>query len=125
MKDFVDKTVQELSTNTKVKKFEVHAFPSGAYMIDIWVRKEFYCIQLSENTFGISHVSKDVDFSTTPDETYSSFKEFIVNLLYIISTAPKNRSKSEQDVYKKQSKTKKKKSIWQRICDLDVLGWID
>jgi hypothetical protein len=50
-------------------RHSVETFPSGAIMIDIWVRKHFYVLQFSEGTVGFSKV-EECDFGTSPDEVY-------------------------------------------------------
>jgi hypothetical protein len=119
MKDSVDRIVNELKTNSKVKKIDVHAFDSGAFMIDVWVRKEFYCIQLSDGNFGLSKVEDDNGFSTIPDEIYPSYEEFIVNLLHVVNSSPKAASN------KNRTSKKRKDNIWQKISNWRIWDWWD
>ncbi len=80
MEEFVDKIISYLNFNERIVKTEVHKFDSGAFMIDIWIRDDFYCLQIYNNTFGISKVGEEIDFSTIPDKTYYTFEEFMFNL---------------------------------------------
>ena len=67
MKQYVDK-ISELIKQKGIRH-EIHSFDSGAFMVDVWINKDFYCIQLDENKFGISKVTEDIDFSTISMET--------------------------------------------------------
>ena len=57
-------------------KFEIHEFDSGAAMIDIWIDKSFYCIQMAENKFGWSKIEEDMEFCTIPESGYLEWNEF-------------------------------------------------
>lgn len=57
-------------------RHEVHHFPSGCKMIDIWDNNKFYCIQLEPKRIGISEITKDTGFDTIPDKVFETFDEF-------------------------------------------------
>ncbi|WP_108805503.1 hypothetical protein [Aquimarina sp. Aq107] len=56
--------------------FEIHEFDSGAAMMDIQVKSDFYCIQMTENKFGWSKIDEDSGFSTVPDSGYLNWHDF-------------------------------------------------
>ncbi|WP_298239537.1 hypothetical protein [uncultured Algibacter sp.] len=82
MKPYIDK-ISEL-INQKEIRHEIHSFDSGAFMVDIWINNDFYCLQLFENKFGISHVTEEIDFSTIPDKTFISWEKFETELKKVI-----------------------------------------
>jgi hypothetical protein len=82
MKQYVDK-ISELIKQKGIRH-EIHSFDSGAFMVDVWINKDFYCIQLDENKFGISKVTEDIDFSTIPDKEYSEWGNFKIDLEKVI-----------------------------------------
>ncbi|TVZ56924.1 hypothetical protein OD91_2226 [Lutibacter sp. Hel_I_33_5] len=82
MKQYVDK-ISELIKHKGIRH-EIHSFDSGAFMVDVWINKDFYCIQLDENKFGISKVTEDIDFSTIPDKEYSEWRNFKIELEKVI-----------------------------------------
>ena len=47
-------------------RHEVHNFPSGYKMIDIWKNDKFYCVQLEPTRIGISEVTKKRDLILHP-----------------------------------------------------------
>ena len=59
MKQYIDK-ISELIKQKEIRH-EIHSFDSGAFMVDIWINNDFYCIQLFENKFGISQVSEEIE----------------------------------------------------------------
>lgn len=78
MKQYIDK-ISDLIREKEIRH-EIHSFDSGAFMVDIRIKKDFYCLQLFENKFGISQVSEEIDFSTIPDKTYTEWKSFKTEL---------------------------------------------
>jgi hypothetical protein len=59
---------------------EVHEFPSGAIMIDVWKSKDLFVTQLYDNIIGFSVVNEEnLDFSTVPNETFPDFDSFKEN----------------------------------------------
>jgi hypothetical protein len=65
MKLYIDK-ISELIKPKEIRH-EIHSFDSGAFMVDIWINYDFFCIQLFENKFGISKVTEEIDFSKIRD----------------------------------------------------------
>lgn len=58
-------------------KHEVHNFPSGAIMVDIWIGSEFYVIQFQDDLIGISEVTEEnPGFTTVPEEAFYNFEAF-------------------------------------------------
>jgi hypothetical protein len=50
-------------------RHEVHAFPSGALLLDVWCRDRFYVLHFEEGMLGISEITaENPGFSTRPDE---------------------------------------------------------
>ena len=68
-----------------VFRYELHCFPSGCKMIDLWVGDNFYCIQVEHKRIGISLVTAEVDFSTIPDQSFPDFADFSCELERILS----------------------------------------
>lgn len=66
-------------------KHEVHHFPSGAIMIDIWHSDKFYVIQFDEDYIGFSEINSDnLSFDAIPDEKFINealFKHTLQGLL--------------------------------------------
>lgn len=56
--------------------FEIFEFNSGAIMIDINIKSDFYCIQMTENKFGWTKVDEHSGFSTIPDSGYLNWGDF-------------------------------------------------
>ena len=83
MKPYIDK-ISELIKPKEIRH-EIHSFDSGAFMVDIWINNDFYCIQLFENKFGISKVTEEIDFSTIPDKIYTEWKSFKTELEKVIN----------------------------------------
>ena len=83
MKYYIDKIVELIKS--KEVRYEIHSFDSGAFMVDIWINNDFYCIQLFENKFGISKVTEEIDFSTIPDKIYIEWKSFKTELEKLIN----------------------------------------
>ena len=83
MKQYIDK-ISELIKPKEIRN-EIHSFDSGAFMVDIWINNDFYCIQLFENKFGISKVTEEIDFSTIPDKTYTEWESFKTELEKVIN----------------------------------------
>ncbi len=83
MKLYIDK-ISELIKPKEIKH-EIHSFDSGAFMVDIWINNDFYCIQLFENKFGISQVTEEIDFSTIPDKTFNEWESFKTELKKVIN----------------------------------------
>ena len=68
--------VLEVVTDQKLKH-EVHKFPSGSVIIDIWKGEEFFCIQIGNKSVGISKITEEEpSFTTIPDKSFSDFKLF-------------------------------------------------
>jgi hypothetical protein len=57
-------------------RYEVHTFPSGAVMVDIWIGDKFYVIQLEKDLIGLSLVNDNPGFDTIPDETFKNILHF-------------------------------------------------
>ena len=83
MKLYIDK-ISELIKSKEIRH-EIHSFDSGAFMIDIWINNDFYCLQLFENKFGISKVTEEIDFCTIPDKTYIEWESFKTELEKVIN----------------------------------------
>ncbi|WP_407557909.1 hypothetical protein [Winogradskyella sp. 4-2091] len=83
MKPYIDK-ISEL-IRPKGIRHEIHSFDSGAFMVDIWIKNDFYCIQLFENKFGISKVTEENGFCTIPDKTYTEWENFKTELEKVIN----------------------------------------
>jgi|GEM_PF-6895397 len=50
-------------------RHKLHLFPSGAIMLDVWCRDQFYVLQFEEEVLGISEITtSDPGFSTIPNE---------------------------------------------------------
>lgn len=64
-------------------KYEISDFPSGCCMIDLWVKDQFYVIQIEPGSIGISLVDGP-DLSTIPDENFFDFTEFSKKLNKIL-----------------------------------------
>jgi len=61
-------------------KHEIHEFPSGCKMIDIWHNKEFYCVQIEEGFVGFSHIKTVADgFDTNPDFKFTDLETFKIH----------------------------------------------
>jgi hypothetical protein len=80
MKEYVDKLINELDSNKRVRKINVHSFDSGAFMIDVWVDSKFYCIQFFDNKFGFSKIDEGGDMGSIPDNAFYSFNAFTSKL---------------------------------------------
>ena len=65
---------------SELKRFdirhEVHHFPSGYKMIDIWNNDKFYCVQLESTRVGLSEVTENTGFDTIPDKVFETSDEF-------------------------------------------------
>ncbi len=73
----VDQKQQILSLINKHNlRYELHEFPSKAYMIDIWKENQMYVLQINQESYGLSIVSEDPDFTSIPDQTYTDFDDF-------------------------------------------------
>ncbi len=84
MKPYIHKIAELIKP--KEIRHEIHFFDSGAFMIDIWIKNNFYCIQLYKNKFGISQITEEVDFSTIPDKIYTewdSFKNELEKMIHV------------------------------------------
>ncbi len=67
--------------------YEIDSFDSGAYMIDVRVNKQLFCLQLYDGKFGISQVGdKDemTDFSTIPDKIFTNWKDYKAELIKVV-----------------------------------------
>lgn len=82
MKQYVEE-ISDLIENKNIR-YEIHSFNSSAFMIDVWIYNEFYCIQLFDFKFGISKVTEEIDFNTIPDKTFNEWEDFKVELEKII-----------------------------------------
>jgi hypothetical protein len=51
-------------------KHTIHDFQSGAIMVDIWHRNNFYVLQFEEDFIGFSEIDENVGFDTNPDEKF-------------------------------------------------------
>jgi len=74
---------------SELKRFnirhEVHHFPSGCKMIDIWNNNNFYCVQLEFKRIGISHITKaNPGFDTIPDKVFETSDEFKAELKRVL-----------------------------------------
>lgn len=56
--------------------FEIHEFDSGAAIMDVWIKSDFYCIQMSENKFGWTKITEESGFSSIPASGYMKWIEF-------------------------------------------------
>lgn len=75
----MDKSLEDISSRLVKKKFrhEIHRFPSGAVMIDIWKDELLYVIQIYNNTIGLSLITPDnPGFDTVPDTSYDDWEKF-------------------------------------------------
>lgn len=67
-------------------KYEVHDFPSGAVMVDIWIRDKFFVIQIDGDVIGLSEVTEETGlFDIIPDKSYKDAREFIRDFEKIFS----------------------------------------
>ncbi|MGE9310285.1 hypothetical protein ACLOAU_01450 [Niabella sp. CJ426] len=59
-------------------RYEVNRFPSGAAMIDIWVKHTFCVIQLYQDEIGMSLFEKGdvIPFDSRPDRSFKNEKVF-------------------------------------------------
>ncbi len=58
-------------------RHEVHHFPSGAIMVDIWIGSRFYVLQLDDATLGLSEVTDDSAwFDVIPDRNFKQQTDF-------------------------------------------------
>lgn len=72
--DIIDKLDKE-----KVK-YEVHNFPSGAIMVDIFIGDKFYVIQIDGNEIGLSLNTEDTGiFDIIPDKSYTDPNAFNID----------------------------------------------
>jgi hypothetical protein len=83
MKKYLDE-ISKLVNHENIKS-TIHSFDSGAFMIDIWVKGDFYCIQLFDDKFGISQIKEDLDLSVTPDKSFSEWEVFKSHLCQILT----------------------------------------
>ena len=52
-------------------KYEVHNFPSGAAMVDVFINDKFYVIQIDGDEIGLSLNTKDTGlFDIIPDKSF-------------------------------------------------------
>jgi hypothetical protein len=59
-------------------RHEVHLFDSGTVMIDIWLRNDFYVIQIDGETIGLSLIDKNAPpFDLIPDRIFKERDKFI------------------------------------------------
>ncbi len=67
-------------------KYEVHNFPSGASMIDIWHRGLFYVVQFESGFIGFSEVNEEnPGFDTIPDMKFYDVAEFKIKLESLVN----------------------------------------
>jgi hypothetical protein len=58
-------------------RYEVHHFDSGTIMVDIFIEKVLYVIQISGNELGLSLVTDETGlFDIIPDKSYNDIEEF-------------------------------------------------
>jgi RNAse (barnase) inhibitor barstar len=58
-------------------RHEVHRFDSGAIMVDIWIDRKFYVIQIDEESIGLSLNTQDtLLFDIIPDHLFSEENQF-------------------------------------------------
>lgn len=58
-------------------KHEYYGFPSGALMLDIWVRDKFYVLQFEAHHIGVSEVNdQNIGFDLEPDEKFYDTESF-------------------------------------------------
>jgi hypothetical protein len=75
LKDLVPYIVDRLKKANA--RHDIHSFPSGALMIDIWIDSKFYVIQIFEDTIGLSLITEHTAvFDTIPDKTFTIENEF-------------------------------------------------
>ncbi len=75
IEDISDYTISYLKS--KGIKHEIHEFPSGCIMIDIWFDDEFYVVQIEKSFAGFSHVTTEADgFSIIPDFRFTDLGTF-------------------------------------------------
>lgn len=56
-------------------------------MIDMWINDQFYVVQIEEQIFGISHITKDnPGFDTVPDLCFSDQQRFKEHLELILAS---------------------------------------
>lgn len=62
-------------------KYEVHTFPSGAIMLDIWHKDHFYVLQFEGKFIGFSEINKEnIGFDTMPDEKFHNEQKYKIKL---------------------------------------------
>ncbi|WP_162903090.1 hypothetical protein [Taibaiella koreensis] len=53
-------------------RYELHTFPSGAAMVDIWIEDRFYVVQIDDRIIGLSLVTDDTTwFDIIPDQSFT------------------------------------------------------
>ncbi len=69
-------------------RYEIHRFPSGAAMIDIWLKHAFCVIQLYQDEIGMSLIEdeKAIPFDTRPDRSFNRERVFKEELEKVLST---------------------------------------
>ena len=86
MKDVValfEHTLQLLNKHSI--KHQVHHFDSGAIMLDIWHKDEFFVVQFEQNSVGLSTVNKqNPGFDTIPDQVFTQQADFKKSLLQLL-----------------------------------------
>ncbi len=52
-------------------KHESYSFPSGAFILDIWINNKFFVLQFDNHYVGISEVNdRNIGFGSEPDEKF-------------------------------------------------------
>jgi hypothetical protein len=75
MKEILPEIINRLE-NEKVK-YEVHSFPSGAIMVDIFTDDKFYVIQIDKDEIGLSLNTEETGlFDIIPDKSFKRSDEF-------------------------------------------------
>lgn len=69
----------DFAVNTLVAKkvkHEIHSFPSGCCMVDIWLDQKFYVVQFENSRIGLSLVEHDSSFDNIPDYVFMDAEAF-------------------------------------------------
>ena len=64
-------------------RHEVHDFPSGCSMIDIWINEDLVVIQDEPDRIGFS-IIKEPDFSTIADEYFTDISIVLEKIRFLV-----------------------------------------
>lgn len=75
MKELLPYIVDQLERSNQ--RYEVHHFPSGAIMVDIWIADLVHVIQIDGDTIGLSqNTDETLWFDIIPDRSFKNDDEF-------------------------------------------------